>query len=81
MGFDNDGHGFLPPNEDYEMEDVIDWGITSHEVVDMKVKIVPMYWEKLQTVAHAIVRVTSRLYILQDWNRLDIWWYTNFEFV
>ena len=51
------------------MEDVIDWNITSHEIVDLKVKIVPMYWEKLQTVVHAIVRVTSRLYILQDWNR------------
>ena len=51
------------------MEDVIDWNITSHEIVDLKVKIVPMHWEKLQTVVHAIVRVTSRLYILQDWNR------------
>ena len=69
MGFDDDGQGFLSPNEDYKMEDVIDWSITSHEVIDLKVKIVPMYWEKLQTVVHAIVRVTSRLYILQDWNR------------
>ena len=69
MGFDDDGQGFLSPNEDYKMEDVIDWSITSHEVIDLKVKIVPMYWEKLQTVVHAIVRVMSCLYILQDWNR------------
>jgi len=69
IGFDDDRHESLSPNEDYDMEDVIDWNITSHEIVDLKVKIVPMYWEKLQTVVHAIVRVTSRLYILQDWNR------------
>lgn len=50
-------------------QDRIDGSVAGQEIVELKTKVVPMYWEKLQDTAYAAVRVTPRLYILQNWNR------------
>jgi hypothetical protein len=70
-GFGDDDGGFgFSPEKDSEAKDVIDWTSTSVEVETLKSMIVPKYWELLVNAAHAVVRVTKRLYILQDWNRI-----------
>ena len=51
------------------MKDIIDWRISGEEVAELKARLVPMYWEKLKDVIHAVVRVTGRLYVLQDFHR------------
>jgi hypothetical protein len=48
--------------------DIIDWSITSDEIERLKSQVVPLYWELLLESVNSIVRVTERLYILQDWN-------------
>jgi hypothetical protein len=48
--------------------DIIDWSITSNEVERLKSQVVPLYWELLLESVNSIVRVTERLYILQDWD-------------
>ena len=62
--------GEWSPERDYGIKDTVDWSITSDEVEVLKSKVVPIYWELLLESANTIVRVTERLYILQDWNRL-----------
>ena len=71
-GFDDNGGGFSQssPVKDYPVKDTIDWSITSDEIETLKAKVVPIYWELLLESANTVVRVTERLYILQDWNRL-----------
>jgi hypothetical protein len=51
------------------MRDTIDWRISGAEVAELKARLVPMYWEKLRDVIHAVVRVTGRLYVLQHFHR------------
>jgi hypothetical protein len=48
--------------------DILDWSITSMDIDQLKAKIIPVYWELLLASVDSIVRVTERLYILQDWN-------------
>jgi hypothetical protein len=48
--------------------DNIDWGITNDDLEVLKSKVIPLYWEVLSESVNSIVRVTDRLYILQDWN-------------
>jgi hypothetical protein len=48
--------------------DIIDWSITSDEIERLKSQVVPLYWELLLESVNSIVRVTERLYILQDWD-------------
>ena len=38
------------------------------DIDGLKAKIVPVYWESLLASINSIVRVTERLYILQDWD-------------
>ena len=64
----NDG-GFPSPAQEDNINDVIDWSITGDEIENLKAKVVPMYWEKLRNAVHAVVRITVRLYVVQDWNR------------
>ena len=55
--------------KDYPVKDTIDWSIASDEIEMLKSKVVPIYWELLLESTNTVVRVTERLYILQDWNR------------
>ena len=64
------GFGEWSPERDYGIKDTVDWSITSDEIEVLKSKVVPIYWELLLESANTVVRVTERLYILQDWNRL-----------
>jgi hypothetical protein len=48
--------------------DNIDWGITNHDIEEMKSHVVPLYWEILLGSLNSIVWVTKRLYILQEWD-------------
>ena len=34
----------------------------------LKLDILPCYWEFLSDSLNSVVRVTQRLYVLQDWN-------------
>lgn len=68
-GFPTSGGEFPSPNKDFNLEDGIDWSITGDDITNLQTKVVPKYWEKLQNVVHAVVRITPRLYVLQDWNR------------
>jgi hypothetical protein len=63
------GGVFPSPKKDFNAEDGIDWNITGDDIANLQTKIVPKYWENLQNVVHAVVRITPRLYVLQDWNR------------
>jgi hypothetical protein len=71
-GFDDDSGGFgdWSPEDDHEVKDTIDWSIAGDEIEMLKSKVIPIYWEFLLETANSVVRVTERLYILQDWNRL-----------
>jgi hypothetical protein len=75
-GFEG-GFGESSPEKGYVVKDTIDWSITGDEVEELKRKVVPAYWELLLNSANAVVRVTKRLYILQDWNRLGFLLVTN----
>lgn len=48
--------------------DNIDWSITNCNIEELKSNVLPLYWELLLESLNSIVRVTERLYILQDWN-------------
>ena len=65
---DNESRCISSPPESC-MKDIIDWRISGEEVAELKARLVPMYWEKLKDVIHAVVRVTGRLYVLQDFHR------------
>ena len=68
-GVPTPGGVFPSPNKDVNAEDGVDWSITGDDIANLQTKIVPKYWENLQNVVHAVVRITPRLYVLQDWNR------------
>jgi hypothetical protein len=61
--------GFSSPEKASKPDDVIDCTLNGDEVETLKAKVVPKYWELLLRVPSALVRVTKRLYILQDWDR------------
>ena len=48
--------------------DNIDWSITNCDIEELKSNVLPLYWKLLLESFNSIVRVTERLYILQDWN-------------
>ena len=48
--------------------DNIDWSISNCDIEELKSNVLPLYWELLLESLNSIVRVTERLYILQDWN-------------
>jgi hypothetical protein len=58
------------PEKDNGMKDGIDWNVKDKEVERLKAKVVPVYWESLLDTPNSVVRVTERLYILRDWDRL-----------
>jgi hypothetical protein len=66
-GFGDNG-GSIGDCSPEKARDIIDWGITSNEIERLKSQVVPLYWELLLESVTSIVRVTERLYILQDWN-------------
>lgn len=49
-------------------KDNIDWSVTNEDVEELKSRVLPHYWHLLLNSFGAIVRVTDRLYILQDWD-------------
>jgi hypothetical protein len=63
-----DGGGALDSWSPVRARDNIDWSITSVCIENLKSEVVPHYWELLLNSLHSIVRVTERLYILQDFN-------------
>ena len=67
-GFGENGGSFGDCSPEKARLDIIDWSITSNEVERLKSQVVPLYWELLLESVNSIVRVTDRLYILQDWN-------------
>lgn len=50
-------------------KDNIDWSIIPDDLKRLKVDFLPRYWEQLSTSLNGIVRVTARLYIIQDCNK------------
>ena len=48
--------------------DNIDWSISSAEIEELQLRVVPYYWQLLVESFCSIVRVTDRLYILQNWD-------------
>jgi hypothetical protein len=66
-GFGDNGGSFGDCSPE-KARDIIDWSITSNEVERLKSQVVPLYWELLLESVNSIVRVTERLYIVQDWN-------------
>jgi hypothetical protein len=48
--------------------DNIDWSITNLDIEEMKSHVIPLYWELLLESLNSIVRVTERLFILQEWD-------------
>jgi hypothetical protein len=51
------------------VKDSINWSITGEEVEMLKAKVMPIYWESLLGSPSGAIRMTKRLYILQDWDR------------
>jgi len=49
--------------------DNIDWTISLEDVEKLKLEFLPSYWEQLSFNVNSIVRVTERLYIVQDWHK------------
>ena len=58
------------PEKGNGVKDGIDWSVNDKEVERLKTKVVPVYWELLLDTPNSVVRVTERLYILRDWDRL-----------
>jgi hypothetical protein len=50
-------------------KDNIDWTISLEDVEKLKLELLPSYWERLSFNVNSIVRVTERLYIVQDWHK------------
>ena len=63
-----DSGGFEGFGSPVKAHDCIDWSITTYDLEKLKLEILPSYWEHLLDSVNSIVRVTQRLYILQDWN-------------
>ena len=78
-GFDDDDGGFgeSSPEKDHGVVDGIDWSITCDDVGELRSKMMPPYWESLLDSPFGAVRVTERLYILQNWHRLGYLMITN----
>lgn len=55
--------------KDFNSEDGVDWSITGDNIANLQTKIVPQYWENLQNVVYAVVRIIPCLYVWRDWNR------------
>ena len=53
---------------DYNRTDEINWDISEKQVEEMKAKLVPQYWQSLQGEPYAVMWLSPRLYIVQDWN-------------
>lgn len=68
IGPDDGSGGFPSLARDYDVDNNINWTLTTHNIETMKEKLVPEYWERLQFEVYAAVRVTTRLYVLQDWD-------------
>jgi hypothetical protein len=68
-GFNDDESRCISSPPDSCMKDTINWMISGEEIAELKARLVPMYWEKLKDVIHAVVRVTRRLYVLQNFHR------------
>jgi hypothetical protein len=72
--FDDSGFGDWPADGDWpdgspvKTQDSIDWSITSSDIEKLKLDVLPCYWEHLLDSVNSIVRVTKRLYVLQDWD-------------
>jgi hypothetical protein len=71
-----DGGGFFngddneSPEKGNGVKDGIDWSVKDKEVERLKAKVVPVYWESLLDTPNSVVKVTERLYIVRDWDRL-----------
>jgi hypothetical protein len=48
--------------------DEINWDISKEQVEESKARLVPSYWQSLQGEAYGVMMLSSRLYIVQDWN-------------
>lgn len=48
MGPNDDAAGFPSPTRNYDVDDNINWTLTTRNVKTMKEKLVPEYWERLQ---------------------------------
>lgn len=64
IAFDNSDNSF--PSK---AKDNIDWTISLEDVEKLKLDFLPSYWEQLSFNVNSIVRVTERLYIVQDWHK------------
>ena len=71
-GFNDDYRGFRESSleKGYRVVDGIDWTIIYNDVGELRSKVMLVYWESLLDSPFGTVRVTERLYILQDWYRL-----------
>src|SRR5579859_3102879 len=61
--------GGVEDSSPYKAKDNIDWTVSAEDVEKLKLELLPCYWEKLTINVNSIVRVTERLYIIQDWYR------------
>jgi hypothetical protein len=50
-------------------KDNIDWTISLEDVEKLKLELLPSYWEQLSLNLNSIIRVTERLYIVQEWHK------------
>ena len=70
--FDNGGFGgfgdWSGDRSPVKAQDTIDWSVTTYDLEKLKLDILPCYWEHLLDSLNSIVRVTQRLYIVQEWN-------------
>ena len=59
---------FDDERSDYNRIDNIDWNISNKQVLASLMNIVPDYWEALQDVPWGIIHISTRLYVIQEWN-------------
>ena len=53
---------------DYNRTDEINWDVRDEQVNKLKTRLLPNYWESLQEAPCSIIRISTRLYLIQDWN-------------
>jgi len=53
---------------DYNRTDEINWDVHDEQVNKLKTRLLPNYWESLQEAPCSIIRISTRLYLIQDWN-------------
>ena len=53
---------------DYNRTDKINWDVHDEQVNKLKTRLLPNYWESLQEAPCSIIRISTRLYLIQDWN-------------